>query len=207
MSTLTYEMDVPDERLAGLMLLSSYCDTLEQDAVFKTGSISLASMAYLRMLMERYTPTIVIEVGTFIGKSTFTIIDEPSVLHLYTCDMSNDCLGNTPRLTCHPMTTSTAMLGKLAGEGVKADLFFLDGRLSPSDVPLILRLSRWNTVYVFDDYHEEPPGCQFTHGKGVFNIALLEPFLHEHTFVGPPARVGDIEGFTTMSLLCPKEMV
>ena len=207
MSTLTYQMDVSSERRGGLTRLSAYCDALEQDADFKTGSISLASMAYLRMLMERYHPAIVIEVGTFIGKSTLTMLDEPSVEHLYTCDMHNDCLSNTTRLTCHPMKTSTSMLGGLVDNGVKADAFFFDGRLSPSDVPLILRLSKWNTVYIFDDYHEEPPGCQFTHGKGVFNIALLEPFLSEHTFVGPPERVGDLDGFTTIAMLVPKELV
>src|SRR3990167_90299 len=135
------------------------------------------------------------------GTSTMTILDEPSVRHVYTCDMHNDCLENSSRLTCFPKQTSTQMLGQLVDHGVKAELFFFDGRLSPSDVALILRLSQWNTVYVFDDYHENEQPAQFQYGKGVSNIALVEPFLKEYVLIEPPETVGDTESIMTIAAL------
>lgn len=204
---ITYTPHISDDRRTALETISADCETFRDAAIFKTGSISLAAMAYLRELVTQFQPNIVIEIGTFIGKSTHCFLDAPSVKHVYTCDLHNDCLQSDDRLTCHPYMTSTAMLARLLQHGLIADLFFFDGRLSPSDVPLILRLSRWKTVYLFDDYHENPPGEQFQYGKGVFNVALLEPFLREHTFLGPPEHVDDLDGFTTIAGLVPKELV
>lgn len=207
MSRVSLTMTVPPPMRTALEGIASACDQFVPSADFQTGSVSLAAMAYLRLLCERFHPATIIEIGTFIGKSTSAMLSEPSVQHVYSCDMHNDCLQNSDRLTCFPLTTSTAMLGQVMERGVKADLFFFDGRLSPSDVPLVLRLSKWNTVYVFDDYHENPPGEQFPFGKGVFNLSLLEPFLPEHVFIEPPEQVGDVEGWTTIAVLLPKELV
>ena len=208
MSQLAYAVtDVRDDTLDELMKLSDHCDTLVDKAVFRTGSISLASMVYLHTLVERFQPTTIIEIGTFIGKSTYTMLDVASVHHLYTCDMHNDCLPTTPRLTCFPGLTSTQMLAQLVEKGVKADFFFFDGRLSAVDLSLILRLSTWNTVYACDDYHENVPPSQFQYGKGVANIGLLAPYLKEHTLIDPPETVADVDGFTTIAALIPKELV
>lgn len=205
MSQITLSLNMSPEHLRDLETIDALQNVLIEDAAFKTGSISLTAMVYLRQLCEVYQPLTVVEVGTFIGKSTYTILNEPSVQHVYTCDKDNDCLRDTARLTCHPSMTSTEMLGKLVQAGVYADMFFFDGRLSPVDVALILRLSKWNTLYVFDDYHENPPGEQFQYGKGVFNVSLIEPFLKAYRLIEPP--VGDSECFTTIAVLLPKELL
>ena len=161
-------------------------------ARFNTGSISLETGLLLRALGDWKKPRVVVEVGTFIGKSTVALA--AAAERLYTCDKDNDCLPATERIVTHPYTTSTAMLRRLAGDGVKADLFFLDGRLTDEDVALVRELSRPDTVFAFDDFHAG--------GKGEANVRKLGPHLPRHGFVEPyPAFANR----TTLALLVPLE--
>jgi uncharacterized Rossmann fold enzyme len=165
----------PNEWLYDLELQASYAETLRPKARYNTGTISLPAMLVLRALTEVMRPTTVIEIGTFIGSSTLAIEHGLRGGHVYTCDKDNDCLPSTPTRTCHPYVTSTAMLTELAAKGVKADLFFFDGRIQLPDVALILRCSKPSTVYAFDDYI----GSE----KGVANVARLQPALPNHGLI------------------------
>lgn len=145
-------------------------------ANYDTGSISKEAMLLLRGLAHEARPAVAIEVGTFIGNSTMAIAAEAG--HVYTCDRSNDCFPGGGNITTYPRRESTEMLYDLAKKSVRSSFFFFDGRIQEPDVPLILRLSDPNAVYVFDDYAGRE--------KGVANVERLIPWLDDsYYFVGP----------------------
>jgi predicted O-methyltransferase YrrM len=158
-------------------------------ARFNTGSISATAALTLRALCAAYQPSTVIEVGTFIGVSTFSL----KAGQIYSCDISNDCVPSRPGLKTHPYTKSTAMFRDLERANVEADLFFFDGLLSPEDPPLVVNLSAPGAVYVFDDYN-----AQF---KGVKNVEKLFPRLQGYRLF--PAD-GPIKSDTTFAALVPE---
>lgn len=163
-------------------LASAYDDAelRRTSATYNTGSISLEAMVLLRGLVTLATPKIVAEVGTFIGRST-TALCGSSVEALYTCDRSNDVFPYTSRVVRHPRTSSTEMFSRMLLLGERVDVFFFDGRLGVQDIPLILRLSKPSTTFVFDDYVDQE--------KGVANVKLLQPFLPEHVLLHGHARL------------------
>lgn len=163
-------------------------ETLRSKAKFNTGSISLEAGLLLRAICNWKRPDTVIEVGTFIGKSTQAL----HARRIYTCDKDNDCIPSTDVIRTHPYMTSTEMLRQLHGEGVKADLFFFDGRLRDEDIPLVLALSAPEAVYVVDDY--------VSNQKGVANIAKLLPHLPKHGLVTP---YKPFAGRATIAMLVP----
>lgn len=172
-----------------LQTAHAIADARRDLAKFKTGSISLETGLLLRAICHWKKPRDVVEIGTFIGKSTASLKAEGRI---YTCDKDNDCVPGSDSVRVHPYTTSTAMLSKLVAEGVKADLFFFDGRLQDADLPLVQKLSAPGCVYTFDDYN---PG-----GKGLANVAKLKPLLPEYALVEPyPAFAGR----TTLAMMIP----
>lgn len=156
-------------------------------AKFNTGSIDATAAMALRALCFEYQPATIVEVGTFIGVSTFSL----NAPHIYTCDISNDCVPSRPGLKTYPYTKATHMFRELGRHGVESDLFFFDGLLSPEDPALITAISAPGAVYVFDDYNE-----QF---KGVKNVALLRPSLPGYVLLPAAGPVAS----TTLAVLVP----
>jgi len=149
-------------------------------AKYDTGSVTLGQMMQLRAISKTLKPSsIVAEVGTFIGNSTTAIIAD----RIYTCDRSNDCLAEpfASNIKTFPYQESTEMLGWMAEHNLKVDLFFFDGRIQLPDLPLILRLSHPDTLYLFDDYVDGQ--------KGVANVKLLTSILPQRYFVMPDHRL------------------
>lgn len=161
-------------------------------AKYDTGSIPEAAGVALRAITQWCQPTTIIEVGTFIGTSTHAM----QSARIYTCDHSNDCLEGSEQIRTHPYQGSTQMLGPLVAQGIRADLFFFDGRIQWPDIPLILRASHSNTVYVFDDHI----GAE----KGLANVGRLRPFLPDHALITP---VGIVRDTMTLALLVPRRLL
>lgn len=150
------------------------CEPRRAQAKYNTGTIPFESAIYLRGIARFYRPTVVAEVGTFIGTSTLA-------LHvgrvIYTCDRSNDCVPATESIVTHPYRSSTVMVAEIQE---KVDLFFFDGRIQSEDLAHLVRLSHPGTVYVVDDYRDAD--------KGVVNAGLLASILPRHTLVRPAPR-------------------
>lgn len=159
-------------------------------ARYDTGSISRETALLLRAVSLQLRPAVAIEIGTFIGASTLAI----AAGHVYTCDGSNDCLESTPTVTCHPFTKSRTMLRRLLERGIRAELFFFDGRIRDEDVPMIQRMARPGAVFLFDDYE---PG-----EKGAVNIDRLSPHLQGYELLEPFVGFADR---TTLAALWPKD--
>jgi predicted O-methyltransferase YrrM len=161
----------------------------------KTGSVSRAACAYLAAVTELLRPSIIVEVGTFVGTS---ILAMRATKHKYTCDKDNALLPSMEGLTVYPRTTSTEMFRDLVQEGIIADFMFFDGRAQDDDFPLIEQLSQSGTVYGFDDFE---PG-----GKGMWNIRRFVHWFPDHRLVEPPMYVPHVKGETTIALLIPKQL-
>lgn len=173
--------------------LIAECEARRGAARYDTGTISEAAALYLRGLTHILTPETIVEIGTFIGTSALAMLAGHPTAVIDTCDKSNDCGPTTDRIRCHPFTSSTGMLEQLRRKGRAVNLFFLDGRIEPADLPLMLELSTETTVYAFDDYDGRE--------KGVLNVERLQPWLHPkrgYELVEPPPIAG-----VTIALLVP----
>jgi predicted O-methyltransferase YrrM len=164
-------------------------ERLRRNADLNTGSIGLSSAMALFLVTRAQTPGVVIEVGTFIGRSTRAMALAMSQCELpsstiYTCDYSNNLeIPSEEKVTIEQFkqTSSTEMFQTLIARDVKADLVFLDGRLGDTDAKLLASLVKANTIYLLDDFE----GIE----KGVCNSLKLETFLsRSHFLVYPPQQ-------------------
>lgn len=174
-------------------------EALRTSADYNTGSISFSSAWCIYNLVRWFQPTRVLEVGTFIGKSTTAIgkamSAEKIAGEIYTCDFSNDLTlpwDETSTLRQFPRASSTAMLKEMTGT---FDFLFLDGRVTGEDMPLIDSLVTEKTIIALDDFE----GME----KGVMNLTMLMklPKFGRHLTLYPAsAPLLAKHGFTTQSL-------
>jgi len=108
--------------------------SLRVDADYNTGSLGYDDAIELYKLVRFFAPTVIAEVGTFIGVSTTVMSFAAPLKKIYTCDMSNHITLDIHRdVIQYHKQTSTQMFKDLAEKEVKVDLVYLDGRLSPDD--------------------------------------------------------------------------
>lgn len=161
-----------DERRNELEQLSAelaQLESLRAGADYNTGSITLAAAWTLYATTRYFGFQRALEVGTFIGKSTWSMARamdrEGANGEIATCDASNDIQlpwnGRT-RLTQYKRKTSTQMLASLNG---LFDFCFLDGRVTDEDLLLLDKVIDQNTVIALDDFE----GME----KGVANLFKL----------------------------------
>ncbi len=144
-------------------------EKLRKDADYNTGTITSSSALLLYSIVLYFKPSVIAEVGSFIGKSTFSMAfaadtyknNYETIIH--TCDNSNDI--DFPNLTStkiiqYKKKSSTEMFSAL-DKSITIDLIHIDGRLQKEDFPLIKNLLRDETIFVLDDFE--------TVEKGVIN--------------------------------------
>jgi predicted O-methyltransferase YrrM len=201
------------ERLPEVLpaILSNYkrCETFRRGADYNTGSISPAAGVCLYAVCRHFEVGHVVEIGTFIGKSTSSMAfalgqNTPNGV-IYTCDKDNACFKPWDGIGCQVRSfekkSSTEMLAEVAKSTGKIDLFYFDGRIAPPDIPLILQLSTAGTLYAFDDFE----GTE----KGVANVASLRGSLKGYVLIEPCApellRRYGIQGRSHLALLMSTE--
>lgn len=187
-------------------------DRLRDEADFKTGSISSASAWCLYCLSRYFSPLNVIEVGTYIGKSTTAIalgMQDGGVNSgaIHTCDFSNE-ISIPPvdriKIVQYKKTSSLDMLRALDGQNVFG-FFHIDGRVGDQDLGLISKLAANDAVIALDDFE----GIE----KGVANYIKIREssILTTHTLIYPCesaalARIG-LSGRSTTAVLFPKRLI
>ena len=102
-------------------------DSLRSQSSYNTGSISSTTAWQLFSVVLFFKPKKIIEVGSFIGKSTFSMaLSADNYLaegncHIYCCDYSNEIhfpnMTKTKIMQFHK-TSSTEMLRQLEGESI-----------------------------------------------------------------------------------------
>ncbi len=197
--SVAFEAAHKDSFLAKLHSL----EALREQAEYDTGSISTVSAWSLFAATRILQPECILEVGTFIGKSTIAMGlgadagKRPCTVH--TCDFSNDiklpalCKSN---IIQYPKKSSTAMIAEMHAQNLAGtvDFVHLDGRLTVQDLQALAALCTPSAVFAFDDFE----GIE----KGVVNYSkALESGLFPNRILIPPcpAEVARPFGFLDVS--------
>jgi predicted O-methyltransferase YrrM len=140
---------------------------LRSQADYNTGSVPFEDAVELYKIVKFFQPNVIAEVGTFIGVSTLTMnLAMERLVDIYTCDHSNNINLDVPNIFQYPMRASQEMFADMAEKGVKANLIYLDGRMTPQDFEPLGKIVKDTTVFVMDDFE----GVE----KGVANAMMLE---------------------------------
>ena len=157
--------DFPYERIEKII---EEQQPLREQADYKTGSVPVDDAFELYKVVKFFQPTVIAEVGTFIGVSTMVMdLATPDVAVIYTCDVSNNIdLNMIKNVVQYPKTMSSQMFEDMRMRGAVPDLVYLDGRLGKDDIDALNKIIYADTVFVLDDFE----GTE----KGVANAMMLE---------------------------------
>jgi hypothetical protein len=165
-------------------------EALRKSAEYNTGSISIAASVGLSLLINYFRPDVVAEVGTFIGRSTYSValghtLNGFKSPQIHTCDFSNDIRIDFDSILesviQYPKKSSTDMLNAIISHGISPDIYLLDGRIQNDDIPLFVKLHAENAVFFLDDFE----GTE----KGVSNAFTLQnSFKNKFLLAYPPSN-------------------
>lgn len=147
-------------------------EKLRSQSTYNTGSISTTTCWLLYSLVYYFKPKNIAEVGSFIGKSTFSMaLASDAHSHEYLaiincCDYSNKItfpiISDTKIKQFHK-TSSTIMFNSIDDSSI--DLIHIDGRLQNDDFSILSKKIHDKTIFVLDDFE----GIE----KGVINSINL----------------------------------
>ena len=141
-------------------------DELRLQSSYNTGSISSTTSWLLFSVILFFKPKIICEVGSFIGKSTFSMAFAADIYSneykclIYCCDYSNEI--NFPNITSTKIKqfhrkSSTEMFRNIESDQ-KIDLIHLDGRLQNEDFDLLKNNFTEKTILILDDFEGNEKG-------------------------------------------------
>ena len=180
--------DINDGKREKLFLELSSLEKLRKKADYNTGSVSNAASWCLYCIVKYFCPQNIMEVGTFIGKSCWSMAkaqDDGNVIdsYLVTCDFSNDITipwnGKT-KIKQYKKQSSSNMFNL---EEKRPDLVFIDGRIQREDLLLLENILSKNTIILLDDFE----GVE----KGVVNYMNLKKLkiCNSHFLIYPCERL------------------
>ena len=183
-SSILNNADALKPYLKELTLELNKLEDLRELADYNTGSISLSDAWCLFSVINYFKPKRVVEIGTFIGKSTWSIVKSLEIQksknsEIFTCDISNDIKipwKGSVKIHQFPKKSSVEML-KIIDKDI--DFLSIDGRISKEDKLEIERLVNQNVIIALDDFE----GSE----KGVANLFSLKSIdkLKNHFLVYP----------------------
>lgn len=158
-----------DKAFDDLNAMFEHQQALRLKADYNTGSIDWTELEDVYRLIKFFNPSVIAEVGTFVGVSTMTMRVAAPHAVIHTCDMSNDLKVSSVEdelLFQYPRKPSYEMFQALADKEVKVDFVYLDGRLGQSDFEPLNKIVHEKTIFALDDFE----GIE----KGVANAMILE---------------------------------
>ena len=199
----------PEERNI-LFKIMRELETLIDQAQNPTGSIPPFTSFTLYSLTKFLQPTNILEVGTYIGKSTLSMAYglNKKGSTIYTCDFNNDIeLMNPTRCKIVQWAgVSTAMFKHLRKEdNIKFNMVNIDGRIPPEDVDDFASLLEEDAVICLDDFE----GIE----KGVINHKTFVDSnkFNNYTLIYPPheslIKELNFTGNSTVALMIPVSLI
>lgn len=185
-------------------------EVLRSKADYNTGSISMSAAVCLVLLCNYFRPTLIAEVGTFIGRSTFSLMlggrmSGYSGPTIHTCDMSN-CIDLSSfefrdQVVQYQKKSSSEMFTQLRSRSLSPEMYVIDGRLQKDDLPLLKKLRAESAIIVLDDFEG--------YEKGVVNAdRLLETFKDNFLLAYPISSshlaLHNLNDFSTVAVLIPR---
>ena len=184
-------------------------EQLRISADYNTGSIMPSQSFLLFLTTLFFQPKRVLEIGTFIGRSTISMALAMESYcedgEIFTCDASNEIeipWNGSTKIDQFRKQSSTDMLSAMSGV---FDFLFLDGRLVEQDLALLDNLIGDMTVIGLDDFE----GME----KGVINLTNLKRLkkLQHHFLIYPADRAAmknnGLLGRSVFALLVPLAMI
>ena len=182
-------------------------DGLRSQADYNTGSITFCAAWSLYSLTSYFMPSNIVEIGTFIGKSTISMAlaldhgGHPGLIK--TCDGSNgfdiNWSGETTILQ-NFKTISSDMMSKIDSA---QDLLFVDGRLNDLDLDVMQTENFANCIFAFDDTE----GVE----KGFVNQFMVDQKMKNRFFIYPPSneilKKFNFHSGSSISLSVPASMI
>lgn len=199
----------PEERNI-LFKIMRELETLIDQAQNPTGSIPPFTSFTLYSLTRYLQPTNILEVGTYIGKSTLSMAYglNKKGSTIYTCDFNNDIeLINPTRCNIVQWAgVSTVMFKHLRKEdNIKFNLVNIDGRIPPEDVDDFAFLLEEDAVICLDDFEGIEKGVinhkTFVDSKKFNNYSLIYP-PHESLI-----KELNFTGKSTVALMIPSSLI
>lgn len=135
-------------------------DNLRKNSDYNTGSITSTTAWLLYALTFYFQPKLILEVGSFIGKSTFSMAlaaenyDENGDVEIHCCDHSNEIIFpqiSKTKIFQYHKTSSTDMM-KIIDRDKIFNFIHLDGRLQNNDYDLMMSRLDENSIFIFDDF-------------------------------------------------------
>jgi len=194
---LEHTADKPREHLFNQL---NELERHREHADYNTGSVSLATGWVLYSLAEYFKPTLIAEVGTFIGRSTLALHRGAPDAELHTCDVSNDIdleLGS--KVKQYPKQFSVDMFSALRSAEKKIDLLHLDGRLNDEDLQTLPP----TLMFALDDFEGNE--------KGVANLFKLAEIENSYQVIYPPDKQTlqkhGLQGYCSTAVLLPNSLI
>ncbi len=189
-------------------------EELRSQSPIDTGSIPASSAWLLYCAVLYFKPTRIVEIGTFIGKSTMSMALGADAARgpceIHTCDSKNDFalpdLALTP-IVHYRKTTSGGMLQSMCQEDPvrPVDFVNIDGHLRAEDFPPMRRLLSADAIIALDDFHGV--------AKGVSNLIKIKEggLAPNHVLIYPcPADLlatQHLHDYSSVALLAPAQRV
>jgi predicted O-methyltransferase YrrM len=133
--------------------------------------------SFLSMLIMEYKPKTIMEIGTWVGTTSYTMATTSNDVIIYTCDNNNRFVNlqieQCNRIKIHPNTHSTQFLKRLNEQKIIFDMIFNDASLSDEDCNLICELSKNEFIFVTHDYYNSEGGYE----KGYYAMESMKNAL------------------------------
>lgn len=134
------------------------------DACNHTDTTGYNDCAFLSLLVLNYKPENILEIGTWVGTTSYAMALTDGDCKVYTCDDSNRFvklnIEANNRIFTHSKTHSTEFLKRMINDDMVFDMIFNDASLSNEDCELLCKLTPKDFIFVTHDYFNSNGGYE-----------------------------------------------
>jgi len=159
---------------AGIPLAKAAGISKDWDAE-KDGSISFLDCIFLNLLVRKYKPQTILEIGTWFGTSAAILCESLDFnSRIYTCD-KNKVYTNLDKYKNNIVSCpvhSSILIDFLNQKKIKIDYVFVDGGVTPDEAKILVEMMGDDLFFSTHDY-------KLPKDKGVSNMRIMETAAKE----------------------------
>lgn len=120
--------------------------------------------SFLSLMILEHQPKNILEIGTWVGTTSYAMATSSTDVTVYTCDNNNRFvnmgLEQNNRIKTHPSTYSTEFLKNMLSQNIKFDMLFNDASISDEDCDMLCQLSNDKFIFTTHDYFNSNGGYE-----------------------------------------------